>query len=85
MPRDSYSFLANIFNFQHFLQPFCKHILFKVFYKLVASKHAYDPAMFLQTPPPLYKHQIFLQCNTTVVYPIRNGHFKMADCTSSKR
>jgi hypothetical protein len=21
----------------------------------------------------------------TVVYPIRNGHFKMADCTSSKR
>jgi hypothetical protein len=22
---------------------------------------------------------------TTVVYPIRNGHFKMADCTSSKR
>ena len=23
--------------------------------------------------------------NTTVVYPIRNGHFKMANCTSSKR
>ena len=21
----------------------------------------------------------------TVVYPIRNGHFEMADCTSSKR
>ena len=21
----------------------------------------------------------------TVVYPIRNGHFKMADCTSSKK
>ena len=21
----------------------------------------------------------------TVVYPIRNGHFKMADCKSSKR
>ena len=23
------------------------------------------------------------QNNITVVYPIRNGHFKMADCTSS--
>ena len=25
-----------------------------------------------------------LQCILTVVYPIRNGHYKMADCTSSK-
>jgi hypothetical protein len=27
----------------------------------------------------------FLSSAITVVYPIRNGHFKMADCKSSKR
>ena len=26
-----------------------------------------------------------IKTDITVVYPIRNGHFKMADCTSSKR
>ena len=28
---------------------------------------------------------IYRYHNFTVVYPIRNGHFKMADCKSSKR
>lgn len=29
--------------------------------------------------------QSLVVCIVTVVYPIRNGHFKMGDCTSSKK
>ena len=44
-------------------------------------------SVLLEPDKPTYLLQVtkFFYHIITVVYPIRNGHFKMVDCKSSKR